>query len=255
MKPLSRRDILKLTAALVGGAVAASTRPLVNLARGQNKDRRPNFIVLVLDAMSARNLSLQGYARPTTPGFARLAERSTVYHNHYAGGNFTTPGAASIFTGVYPWTHRALLLSGLVERGMERENIFHFLGEEYTRAAFSHNPFVYLLLGQASRDVDVLLDRAAFSIRANRSFPDDRLLNDFPLGYYTFPEFLGASKTYTHPGSFTLGLLGLLGTVLWLGLNSNWSSPRWVWGPWPPMAVWTRVTSCARSAFSDSSLL
>ena len=207
MSRLSRRDILKLSAALAGGAALSSVRPLSHWARGLAQTTgKPNFIVLVLDAMSARNLSLLGYTRPTTPALERFSQGCTVYHNHYAGGNFTSSGTATIFTGLYPWTHRALTLGGIVARSLERKNIFNFLGEDYTRVGFSHNQLVHLLLGQFSRDLDVLLDRTSFSIQKNVPTPEDHLVNDLALGYYTFADFLGASEFYLNPGSLSLGL-------------------------------------------------
>ncbi len=52
----------------------------------------PNILVVVFDAFSAKNMSLYGYPRQTTPLIEQLADRAVVYHNHYAGGPFTTPG-------------------------------------------------------------------------------------------------------------------------------------------------------------------
>ena len=67
--------------------------PGSGLAR-QGDPSLPNFIIMVFDTFSARHLPLSGYPRDTTPNISRLAERATVFHNHYAGGNYTTPGTA-----------------------------------------------------------------------------------------------------------------------------------------------------------------
>jgi arylsulfatase A-like enzyme len=111
MSNFSRRDFLKI-AGLASGAIAMS-----QIAPGFMRsvpEGRPNIIVLVLDAMSARNLSVYGYKRDTTPNFKKFAERATTYHAHMAGGNFTSPGTASLLTGTYPWTNRAFNISGLI---------------------------------------------------------------------------------------------------------------------------------------------
>jgi membrane-anchored protein YejM (alkaline phosphatase superfamily) len=97
----------------------------------------PNIVILVLDALSAENMSLHGYARATTPNLERFAQRATVYNRHYASGNFTTPGTASLLTGVYPWTHHAINGSGLIARNMAI-NLFGS-GKQYFRLAFSQN--------------------------------------------------------------------------------------------------------------------
>lgn len=210
MSQLSRRDILKLSAALLGGAAIASVKPLSKLARGFGISERPNFIILVLDAMSARNLSTLGYGRPTTPALEKFASRSTVYHNHYAGGNFTTPGTSTILTGLYPWTHRAISINGMVSRSVEKNNIFSLLGSEYTRVAFTQNQLAYILLGQFSQDVDTLVSRTAFTLQQNVPMPEEAFVNDPSMAYYVFNDFLNASEFYVNPASVSLGLIDML---------------------------------------------
>jgi len=98
---LSRRDFLKLSASLsMLPLVGALPEPLRNLT-AQNP-ARPNIIIILFDAMAARNLSLYGYQRKTSSSFERLAQRSNVYHAHHRGANFTTPSTASLFTGTIP---------------------------------------------------------------------------------------------------------------------------------------------------------
>src|SRR5690349_20410751 len=112
MPNFSRRDFLKLA------GVASGATVLSHMAAGlfRRQSNLPKVIIFVFDAMSARDLSLYGYKRGTTPNFEKFAERSNVYHSHHAGGNFTSPGTASLLTGTYPWTHRAFDVGGLVER-------------------------------------------------------------------------------------------------------------------------------------------
>jgi hypothetical protein len=122
MQNPSRRDFLKL-AGLASGALALTGLAPAPLRGRQPGGAAPNVIILVLDAMSARNLSLYGYKRKTTPNFERFAERATVYHNHHSGGNYTSPGTATILTGTYPWTNRAFNIGGLIEREHADHNI------------------------------------------------------------------------------------------------------------------------------------
>ena len=61
MAKLNRRDFLKL-AALVPGAMALSSLAPKTLAMGASQAAsKPNIIIFLFDAMSARNLSLYGY--------------------------------------------------------------------------------------------------------------------------------------------------------------------------------------------------
>ena len=97
--PLNRRDFLKLAGLLSLGASIPSAEKLIRSNQAQGKPK--NIIVIVFDAFSAYNIPVHGYERLTTPNIARLSKRAIVYHNHFAGGNFTSPGSASLLTGVF----------------------------------------------------------------------------------------------------------------------------------------------------------
>src|SRR5215216_6682784 len=147
--PLTKREFLKLLALLP---------PSVYLSRPffQKPDRvlqdpnAKNILIIVFDALSAKNIPLYGYPRPTMPNLARIAESATVYHNHYAGGNWTVPGTASLLTGTYPWTHRAFTDPvRQVVKSKESHNIFN-LFDQYYRIGYSHNGNVDNFLNQFS---------------------------------------------------------------------------------------------------------
>ena len=97
---LSRREFLKLTGLASLGIVTPQflTQPGTAPAVPGGK----NVLVIVFDAFSAYHLALNGYARETMPNLKRLAEKAVVYHNHFSGGNYTTPGTASLLTGTQP---------------------------------------------------------------------------------------------------------------------------------------------------------
>jgi len=195
---LSRREFLKL-ATLVPAALAVSQRmwpsPL-----GANS---PNIIVMVFDAMSADNLSLYGYPRKTSPNFERLAQRSTVYHSHYSAGSFTTSGTASLLTGLYPWTHRAIDEGGQVAPAFADKNIFSLFGKSYDRAGFGQNVWAELLLGEFRSDLDVHLPPSAFSLRAQLG--GGLFQKDSPISYYAYDDFL--YQLGDSPKSILFGLL------------------------------------------------
>ncbi len=109
--------------------------------------------MVVFDAWSAENVSLYGYSRRTTPNLERLAEKAIVYHNHIAGGHFTTPGTASLLTGTTPWQHRAFKHNATVNAARAGQNLFHtFSG--YHRVAYTHNPLANTLLEQFIADIN-----------------------------------------------------------------------------------------------------
>ena len=99
---VSRRDFLKLLASLPPSFYLSR---LIQAHDGSMQaSGAQNVLIVVFDAWSAKNVSLLGYERETTPNLNRLANRATAYHNHYAGANWTTPGTATLLTGTYPWT-------------------------------------------------------------------------------------------------------------------------------------------------------
>ncbi len=114
---ITRRDFLKLSGLL---PLSLATPHFVTSVDAQQKQQ--NVLIIVFDAFSAHNMSLLGYQRDTTPNLSRLAERAVVYHNHYAGANFTTPGTASLLTGTLSWTHRAFQVGAPVGELFEERN-------------------------------------------------------------------------------------------------------------------------------------
>lgn len=162
MKTINRRDFLKLTSIASGAFLATASG--MRFDSLNNNNRIPNIIIIVFDAMSARNLSLYGYPRDTTPNLERFAQHAMVYHAHYAGGSFTSPGTASLMTGSYPWTHRAINLFGLIERRLTANNIFNAIGGRFQRLAFSQNILPNCFLEQFTEDLDVILNPASFSL-------------------------------------------------------------------------------------------
>ena len=199
MSNFSRRDFLKL-AGLASGAVAMS-QLAPRFLRRQMSDA-PNVIILVFDAMSARNLSLYGYKRDTTPNLQKFAERANVYHKHHAGGNFTTPGTASLLTGTYPWTHRAFDIAGLIERERMEHNIFTAFGSGYHRLAFSQNLLPNYFFGQFANDIETILPASSFSLI--EQVTGEAFKKDLPSAYRSFDNFL--FQDGSPPASLVFGL-------------------------------------------------
>lgn len=141
-KSITRRDFLKLSGVLP--LTIAAPRFLNSL---NYQTQPPNVIVVVFDAFSAFDISLYGYQRETTPNLARLAERAIVYHNHYSGGNFTTPGTASLLSGMLPWKHRQFVHYGEGSEIFIKNNVFSAF-ENYYRLTYSHNPLANNLLSK-----------------------------------------------------------------------------------------------------------
>jgi arylsulfatase A-like enzyme len=68
--------------------------------------RSANLVICVIDAGRADHVGCYGYPRPTTPSIDQLAKESVVFRDHFATFPSTKPSTASLFTGLYPGTHR-----------------------------------------------------------------------------------------------------------------------------------------------------
>ena len=198
MAKISRRDFLKTSTALVGSTAVAGAARLISSAHSRALDK-PNILIFVFDAMSARHLSLYGYARETTPNLQRFAERASVYHRHYSAGNFTTSGTASMLTGLYPWTHRAFNYRGMIDRHMSEKNLFHLLGDEYTRLAFTQNLWADILLSQFEANLDIHVPCDSNSQFVHSFVQPDDLPADRDMAYYAFQDFLNLRVDDPHP--------------------------------------------------------
>jgi arylsulfatase A-like enzyme len=62
---------------------------------------------IVIDTLRADHMSLYGYERETDPYLASLAAHSVVFDNAYATSSWTLTSHASLFTGRWPYEHKA----------------------------------------------------------------------------------------------------------------------------------------------------
>jgi arylsulfatase A-like enzyme len=175
-RSLSRRDFLKLGGLLPGGLVTPSLTRALTTARTAPPGSQ-NVIIVVFDAFSAYNISFYGYARDTMPNLARLADRAVVYHNHFAGSNFTTSGTASLLTGTVPWTHRALQPNHRVAPQFVSKNVFTAF-DDYYRLAYTHNGWAFTLLRQFQRRMDDLIPRTRLFLGSYDTFIENMFQND-----------------------------------------------------------------------------
>lgn len=166
--PLNRRDFLKLASLSPLAWVAPKVMRALNAQPRQ--DTPKNVLIVIFDAFSAHHFSTYGYQRQTTPYLAKLAEeRAVVYHNHFAGSNFTTSGTASILTGTLPWINRALQSGGQATPEFADKNIFSAF-ENYYRISYTHNGWANVLLEQFQKHIDELIPWKTFFIRSTDGF-------------------------------------------------------------------------------------
>ncbi len=147
-----------------------------------NVPNQPNVLIITFDALSAFNMSLYGYPRQTTPNIERFARGATVFHNHYAGGNATTPGTSSLLTGTLPWTHHGCNLLGLVADSSVPHNLFGAVPEDVFTSTYTHSLIVLKLLYQFRDSLAefVMPRKLAF---ADLQFADRLFSEDYNAAY------------------------------------------------------------------------
>lgn len=182
----NRRDFLKLAGALPLGLAAPRFMRQSPAAK--------NVVIVVFDALSAYNVSLYGYPRETMPNLSRLAERAIVYHRHYAGGNYTTTGTATLLTGSNPWTHRAFNLGDEVEPSVARQNIFKAF-QGYHRMTYTHNVFADMLFERFQEDIEDWTPRNELLLGSYGKFIPELFANDEDLSSVSWVRTMRKEET------------------------------------------------------------
>ena len=156
---LTRRDFLKLISSIPVGVFSRSISKLTQTVN------TPNIIILVFDAWSQRHTSLYGYPRQTMPNLEKFAEKATVFHNHYSAGTFTSPGTASLLTGLYPWSHRVFHLGAAAAPLHAAHNIFTALSETHSTLGYSQNEYADQILYELGRELETHVHNWAYSLQ------------------------------------------------------------------------------------------
>jgi len=201
---LTRRDFLKLFSLL-----PLLSLPLPDLQQQQSplKLQTPagqNILIFVFDALSARHMSVYGYPRSTTPNLERFAQGAAVYHSHHSGGNFTTSGTASLLTGVYPWTHRAIHLNGTTLESFNNKNIFSAYPQGGFTCAFTHNLLAEILLQQFRANISLFKRTRELAID-DPEYSDRLFASDYDVSLVSEQLILRGGET--KPSSLLGGLL------------------------------------------------
>jgi arylsulfatase A-like enzyme len=110
----------RLAGPLAAMAILAGWTLLISSQRSFNLDKslaqlsgtahgRPNVVLLTLDTVRADHTFVGGYNRDTTPNLRRFAQNGVVYTHLFATSDTTLSTHASMFTGLYPRQHGAIL--------------------------------------------------------------------------------------------------------------------------------------------------
>ncbi len=91
---------------------------------------RPSIVLISIDTLSARHLSIHGYPIETAPALTRFASEAYVFEECLANSTWTVPSFMSLLTGLYPRSHE------LDDFGPELWEHWHMSQSRWTLAEF-----------------------------------------------------------------------------------------------------------------------
>lgn len=100
--------VVAVVAARAGMALHRPLAPAPHRAATAAPAKGPNVILIVVDTLRADHLSCYGAATSKTPVIDALAADGTRFAHMYSQASWTRPSFATIFTSLYPSSHRAI---------------------------------------------------------------------------------------------------------------------------------------------------
>jgi len=109
--PLTRATLalglLPILVSLAGFVLENTHHGLEHRSGSSTTQKGVNVILIVIDTLRADHLGCYGYPRNTSPQLDALAAQGVLFKNFYTQSSWTKPSVASLFTSLYPPTHRA----------------------------------------------------------------------------------------------------------------------------------------------------
>jgi arylsulfatase A-like enzyme len=119
---------------------------------------KPNIILVTMDALTARDMSLYGYERKTTPFLEEFARESHLFTRFHSNSNFTTPSVVSMLTSRHLWSHQTYHLTDNIREDIRSETFVRVLRENgYTTMAFVANRVANPFQLGIARDFDIVI--------------------------------------------------------------------------------------------------
>jgi arylsulfatase A-like enzyme len=102
-----RRPLLPLVALALGAVLVTACSERSDEAQGKGGDaqQQPDVLVITVDTLRPDHLGSYGHTYAETPTIDALAGESIVFHQAYTTIPRTTPGIASLMTGLWPHRH------------------------------------------------------------------------------------------------------------------------------------------------------
>ncbi len=102
---------------------------------GERIDKRPNFIIILLDALRADHMGVYGYYRNTAPNIEKMLSHSIIFKNAYSQAAATPGSTASLFTSTYVSAH-GVTMPGNPAEGLPIIDSLPTLAEELRKKGY-----------------------------------------------------------------------------------------------------------------------
>jgi glucan phosphoethanolaminetransferase (alkaline phosphatase superfamily) len=104
---------------------------------GKNKHKYPNIILIVIDALRARNLGCYGEERNPSPNIDKIADKGVLFEDVYCSWNTTDQSLTTILSGRYPRTH------GIIHHGESLTEHDIFFDHHGLYDVTTHAPLIF----------------------------------------------------------------------------------------------------------------
>lgn len=139
-------------------------------------DGFPNIILVTADGVNAKNMSLYGYERETTPFLDSIKDQLVISNNHFTNSANTGGAIVSILNGKYPTTTRMLYPPDILKGDDSYEHLSGILRENgYYTAQFAVEHYV----DSTTQNMQDAFDESNGK-KVNRFLPTNLLSERFP---------------------------------------------------------------------------
>jgi len=168
-------------------------KKLIQSKKQDLQGNNTNILIVLVDALRPDHLSCYGYSQETSPHIDTLASQGMMFKSVFATSNWSVPTHASLFTGLYPFSHGAYSLISILRKDVPT------LSEILSRNGYySLNIYNNPLLGKSgglSRGFDKILGienehKASFTLVRvyQKIFKEDSLSDDIMKFTYRWIE-------------------------------------------------------------------
>jgi len=208
-----------------GLAASIAVGALLLACNARPNGKRPNVIIVCIDALRADRLGMYGGKPSVSPNLDRIASEGTVFDQAFSVASWTKPSVPSLLTGLYPSQH------GVLSSDSRRTDVLpdtvptlaeSFRGAGFGTAAFVENVHLQRRYSKLDRGFDTYIEDAGDAPELAHRFLAwlDRYNREEP--FFAYLHFLDSHWPYTHEEELApeLASAGHLRIIEW-GLGTN----------------------------------